>query len=158
MKLIFKQRFFSWFDSYDIYNEEGQTVYTVEGKLALGHCLDILDATGQPLGRVKEEIFTFLPRFCLYFGDTLIGQIRKELTLFKPSFTLDCNGWHVDGDFWEWDYDITDDAGVLVAHISKEVLHWTDTYVLNILDPNHALMVLMIALAIDATKCSDGNS
>ena len=33
MKLLFKQRFFSWFDSYDIYNEAGETVYTVEGKV-----------------------------------------------------------------------------------------------------------------------------
>ncbi len=30
MKLLFKQRFFSWFDSYDIYNESGETVYTVK--------------------------------------------------------------------------------------------------------------------------------
>ena len=37
MKLFFKQRFFSWFDSYDIYNEAGETVYTVEGKLSWGH-------------------------------------------------------------------------------------------------------------------------
>ena len=27
MKLLFKQRFFSWFDSYDIYDEAGNTVY-----------------------------------------------------------------------------------------------------------------------------------
>ena len=27
MKLLFKQRLFSWFDSYDIYNEAGETVY-----------------------------------------------------------------------------------------------------------------------------------
>ena len=26
MRLLFKQRFFSWFDSYDIYNEAGETV------------------------------------------------------------------------------------------------------------------------------------
>ena len=31
MKLLFKQRTFSWLDSYDIYNENGQTVYTVRG-------------------------------------------------------------------------------------------------------------------------------
>ena len=31
MKLLFKQRFFSWFDSYDIYDETGTAVYTVEG-------------------------------------------------------------------------------------------------------------------------------
>lgn len=38
MKLYFKQRFFSWFDSYDIYHEDGSVAYTVEGKLSWGHC------------------------------------------------------------------------------------------------------------------------
>ncbi len=42
MKLLFKQRFFSWFDSYDIYNEAGETVYTVEGKLSWGRSLTSL--------------------------------------------------------------------------------------------------------------------
>ena len=40
MKLYFKQRLFSWFDSYDIYDyDTGDVVYTVEGQLAWGHCL-----------------------------------------------------------------------------------------------------------------------
>ena len=43
MKLLFKQRFFSWFDSYDIYYEDGSTAYTVGGKLAWGHKLVISD-------------------------------------------------------------------------------------------------------------------
>lgn len=48
MKLYFKQRFFSWFDSYDIYDyDTGDVVYTVEGQLAWGHCLHILDAGGR---------------------------------------------------------------------------------------------------------------
>ena len=41
MRLLFKQRFLSWFDSYDIYDEEGRTAYTVEGKLSWGHRLEI---------------------------------------------------------------------------------------------------------------------
>lgn len=39
MQLLFKQRLFSWFDSYDIYDESGNTVYTVKGKLSWGHLL-----------------------------------------------------------------------------------------------------------------------
>lgn len=35
-KLLFKQRLFSWFDSYDIYDEMEQTVYVVKGQLAWG--------------------------------------------------------------------------------------------------------------------------
>ena len=47
MKLLFKQRFFSWFDSYDIYDEAGNVVFTVEGKLGWGHVLHILDRDGK---------------------------------------------------------------------------------------------------------------
>jgi len=36
MKLLFRQRIFSWFDSYDIYDENGNTVYVVKGQLAWG--------------------------------------------------------------------------------------------------------------------------
>ena len=63
MRLLFKQRFFSWFDSYDIYDETGNVVYTVEGKLSWGHCLHILDAAGNHIGTVQERVFTFLPKF-----------------------------------------------------------------------------------------------
>ena len=31
MKMLFKQRLFSWFDSYDIYDESHQVLYTVKG-------------------------------------------------------------------------------------------------------------------------------
>ena len=52
MRLLFKQRFFSWFDSYDIYDDNGATVFTVEGKLAWGHCLHILNAAGEHLSLI----------------------------------------------------------------------------------------------------------
>ena len=158
MKLCFKQRFFSWFDSYDIYDAStGATAFTVEGKLAWGHCLHILDAQGRHIATVKERVLTFLPKFDLYIGERSIGTIRKELTLFRPAFVLDFNGWRVQGSFLEWDYAVTDPAGRTVMAASKELLHWTDTYVLDIARPEDALLCLMIVLAIDAAKCSAGN-
>ncbi len=36
MKLLFKQRLFSWFDSYDIYAENGSVLYEVKGQLSWG--------------------------------------------------------------------------------------------------------------------------
>lgn len=157
MKLLFKQRFFSWFDSYDIYNEAGQTVYTVKGQLAWGHCLKIYDAVGNEIGTVKERVFTFLPKFEMYLGDRYIGCISKEFTFFKPQFQIDCNGWFVDGDWLEWDYEIIDANGAHVASVSKELWNWTDTYVIDVSDPGDALCALMLVLAIDAEKCSRRN-
>lgn len=154
MKLLFKQRFFSWFDNYDIYDENGNTVYSVEGQLAWGHCLKIFDTSGREIGMVKERILTFLPKFEMYLYDDYIGCISKEFTLFKPAFNIDCNGWHVEGDFFEWDYRIIGSRGENIASVSKELFNWTDTYVIDINDPRDALCALMLVLAIDAEKCS----
>ncbi len=154
MKLLFKQRFFSWFDSYDIFNEAGEAVYTVKGQLSWGHCLKIFDAAGRELGTVKERVLSWLPTFEMYRGDQYVGRIKKEFTFFKPRFTVDCKGWQVEGSFWEWDYQIRDSLGSRVATVTKELWNWTDTYTIDVSDPADALDALMLVLAIDAEKCS----
>lgn len=156
MKLLFKQRFFSWFDSYDIYDEDGRTVYTVRGELAWGHLLRIYDANGNEVGTVKQRIMTWLPKFEMYLGDEYVGCISKEFTFFKPQFNIDCNGWQVNGEIFEWDYSIRNADGREIATISKE-WGWTDTYVIDVLDPGDALCALMLVIAIDAEKCSRGD-
>ena len=154
MKLLFKQRLFSWFDSYDIYDEAGNTVFTVKGELSWGHLLRIYDAIGNDVGYIKERVFTFLPKFEIYLGDNYVGCISKEFTFFKPKFNIDYNGWTVDGDWFEWDYSIFNSTAQTVATVSKEIWNWTDTYMIDVQDPNDAICVLMLVLAIDAEKCS----
>ena len=129
MKLLFKQRLFSWFDSYDIYDEAGNTVFVVKGELAWGHLLRIYNSCGKEV-------------------------ISKEFTFIRPRFNIDYNGWNIDGDWLEWDYNIRDCTGRYIACVSKEIWNWTDTYVLDVQDPQDALYVLMLVLAIDAEKCS----
>ena len=53
-----------------------------------------------------------------------------------------------------WDYTIADSNGMAVAKISKELFNFTDTYVIDVANGVNALYALMIALAIDAEKCS----
>lgn len=156
MRLLFKQRMFSWFDSYDIYDEQGETALVVKGQLSWGHCLKIMTPDGEPIGTVKEVVLSLLPRFEFILGDQVVGTLRRELTLFKPKFELDCNGWTVQRDWMEWNYAIVDAGGREVAAISKQLLNWTDTYVIDVADPNDAVLALMVVLAIDAEKCSRG--
>ena len=154
MKMLFKQRFFSWFDSYDIYDASGRTLYTVRGQLAWGHCLKIYDAAGREVGEVKERILTWLPKFEIYRGSQYVGCISREFTFFRPKYYIDCNGWQVEGDFWDWDYRIVNQSGRQIATVSKELFNWTDTYVIDVADSADALYALMLVLAIDAEKCS----
>ena len=116
MKLLFKQRAFTWFDSYDIYDENENTVYVVKGQLSWGHCLKIFDASEEhELGTVKEQIFSWWPQFELYEGSDCIGTLKKEpWGWFKPRYNIDFNGWHIEGDWTEWDYTITGPDGATV--------------------------------------------
>lgn len=153
MKLLFKQRMFSWFDSYDIYGEDGRTIFSVEGKLSWGHCLHILDENGVHIGTVQQKVMTFLPKFELYAYGDYLGCIQREFTLFTPKFTFDQSDWEIEGNWTEWDYTIVSPSQGVVAAISKELFNWTDTYVIDVPDPANALCTLMAVLAIDAEKC-----
>ena len=154
MRMLFKQRLFSWFDSYDIYNEFGEVLFQVQGKLSWGKKLEIYDASGRHIGTLLQKVFTFLPTFELYLNNRFVGTIRKNFSFFRPNFEIDCNGWFVEGDWTEWDYCISDSYGSQVACISQQIFNWTDTYVLDVVDSSNAVTVLMIALAIDAEKAN----
>ncbi|WP_026891812.1 LURP-one-related/scramblase family protein [Lacrimispora aerotolerans] len=157
MKLMFKQRFFSWFDSYDIYDESGNAIYTVKGMPAWGHKLQIYDRYDNHLATLREHIISFLPCFDIQVNGQTIGTIRKEFTFFKPSFSVDCKGWRVEGSFFEWDYQIMSSTGKTVAVIEKQLFHFTDTYIIDVPDMEDSLLALMVVLAIDAVKCSESN-
>ena len=157
MKLLFKQRFFSWLDSYDIYDEMGNTVYTVKGELSWGHKLQIYNADG--LNNVSSFFIWPIYSSLRYIAN--LGKKVKTSSLIvptgKPSFILDYNDWKISGNFWEWDYEIIDSRGIVIGDINKELFNFTDTYSLTISDPRNAIYVLMIALAIDAQKCSNNS-
>ena len=154
MKLLFKQRLFSWFCSYDIYDENGNTVFTVKGQLAWGHRLNVYDAVGNHIATLQEKLLSFLPTFEIYIGGELAGSIKKEFTFFKPKFSVDYKGWEIQGDFLEWEYTICDFNGNYVASVTKELFNLTDTSTINVGSPEDALPALMLVLAIDAEKCS----
>lgn len=157
MKLLFKQRMFSWFDSYDVYNTFEETVFTVKEKLSWGHCFKIFNANNIEVGTVKQKIISFLPRFEIYNSQGYVGCIKREFTFFRPRYTVDFMGWRVEGSFMEWDYNIIDGNGQIIATVSKELLNWTDTYSIDVYNPDDALFALMLVVAIDAEKCSRDN-
>ena len=131
MRLLIRQRVFSWTDSYDVYDKR----------------------TGMEVGAIHEKLFTFLPRFEIVIRDNVVGTVSKELSFFVPRYHVDYRGWDVEGDFMGWDYTVTD-GRTRVMTISKELLRWSDTYVLEYSDPANEIPGLLLVLAIDAANCS----
>lgn len=153
MKLILKEKILSVLDSFNVYDEHDNVYFKAKGKVALAHKTVIYDASGREVGMVKEKIIDILPNFLLYKDGEKVGTCRKKLTLIKPKFEIDFNGWDIKGNWLEWDYSIVDKSGKTVATISKKLLRLTDTYVIDVKDEEDALDALMVVLAIDAEKC-----
>jgi len=154
MKLILKERILSWFDSFNVYDESGDIVFRVKGKLSWGHKLVICDAAGKEIAMVREKIIDLLPHFDLYKDGKKVGTVSKKLTLLRPKFKVDFNGWNVDGNWMEWDYSIRDRKGHTAALIYRKLLRLVDTYVIDVADEADALDALLVVLAIDAEKCT----
>lgn len=156
MKLLIKQRVFSWTDTYDVYDGMGEPKYYVKADfLSFGHSLRIYrHDTNEEIGLIKEKVFTFLPAAEVYVNGRLLGTIRKEFTFFVPKYTITYNGWQIEGDFMGWDYEVRNRRGT-VASISKQLFRFGDTYEIDISDPADELDALMTVITIDMMNCSN---
>lgn len=154
MRLLIKQRVFSWTDSYDVYDEAGNPKYFVKAEFfTIGHQLHVYDSSKREIGVIRQKLLTFLPRFDIEVSGNMVGSVQKKFTFFHPTYEVDYKGWRVEGDFFGWDYEVYEGCSSII-HISKELLHWGDTYVIDIADPKDELAGLMLVIAIDAANCS----
>lgn len=155
MRLLIKQRVFSWTDTYDVYDENENVRYYVKAEfLSFGHTLHVYDAWQNEVGVIKERFLAFLPAFDIEVNGVVQGSIEKKLSIFSPKYEVDFNGWRAEGDFMGFEYDVYSGSGS-VMHITKELFHWGDTYVIDIINPADELMGLLLVLAIDAANCTD---
>ena len=153
MKLLFKQRMISWFDSYDVYNEEDERVFVIKGQVSLTRRLKIYDGDKENhLGTLREEMVSLLPKYHVEINDEDLGCIKRKVSVWKPKYNIEFKDWEVKGNIWEWDYEIEDRDGNLIAAVSKKLFHLTDTYEIDVKNEKDALPVLMLVLAIDADK------
>ena len=154
MELLIKQRVFSWTDSYDVYDENGQPRYFVKAEfLTLGHQIHVYDTqTGRELGSIHQRLMTFLPAFEVVLNGRMVGSVRKRFSLLFPRYDVDYRDWSVEGDLLNWDYEVTRGSETVMT-ISKELLHWGDTYTLRYQNPADELPGLLLVIAIDAANC-----
>lgn len=155
MKLLIKQRVFSWSDTYDIYDEFGEAKYFVKAEVfSIGHVIHVYNRFNEEVGCIRQKLLTFLPAFEIEIGGQYLGKIKKEFSLFRPKYQLEFNDWRIEGNTFGWDYEVVSGNKVIMT-ISKELFHWGDTYSINVLDDANELIGLLIVIAIDAANCSN---
>ena len=153
MKLLIKQRIFSWTDSYDVYDENENVKYFVEAKFAtLRHQLCVHNRSKKIIGIIHQKMLSFRPAFEIEVSGKILGTVKKKFSLPTPKYEIDYKGWHAEGMDLGLGYYVFSGSDI-VGKIIKEPYHWGDTYVLDFNDPADELDGLLLTIAIDAANC-----
>ena len=158
MEFYIKQRIFSWGDKFHIYDASGKERYYVEGEIfTFGKKLHLYDLSGRELAYIEQQLFAFLPRYVIYREEQAIAEVVKEFTFFHPEYTVEGLDWHVQGDFFDHDYSVTDKNGHNIASVQKEWFTLGDAYCIDIADGSDQITALSVVLVIDACIAAQRN-
>ena len=90
MKLLIRQRVFSWSDTYDVYDEAGTPKYYVKAEVfTLGHRIHVYaHATGEEVGQVNQRLLPLLPRFRFEAGVWAAGPSNGRSSVLAMSWII----------------------------------------------------------------------
>lgn len=150
MNLFIKQKIFTLRDRYNIFNEAGQPVYVVEGKLiSLGAQITLYDTMGNALYIIRQRLLKLLPQYSIYSGDNLCAVIKKQLTFLKHKLEIESavGNYTLDGDIFGWNFTILKNGNRIGA--IQKVLDFGDSYQLWFDDREDPAFLSAMVIAID---------
>lgn len=152
MKFRIKQRVFSFTESFDIEDQDGQPAYSVKGKLfTVSSSQTLYDYQGHSLLTIKRKLFSFMPSCRIIINDGSEWLVKKKFWPFWSSrFSIETPMGDMDmsGNIWDHEYEINHN-GITVANISKRLLSWSDSYGVFIQDPKWIPQLLAVVIVID---------
>lgn len=161
--LLINQHHMTVREIFSVYDEYKSVKYTVKGKLTSPkHHLRVYDASGREIGRVKEKLIALRSplsldshpsNIAIEIRGKEIGLVKTTGAILKRKLEITFNNWHIEGNFMGFQYRILNGEEE-IAHMSQKLSYLGDTYVVTFPDIKNELIVLMLALAIDASEIS----
>lgn len=157
MKLFFEERAFSWFDNYEILDEEGRKAYMVKGDSKWGHVLKVYDSFlhGTQVATLKQSRTSSAVE--VKHKLRFVGLVKKIAARMRSVFELGFLGWRAKGNFEEKDYVIFDANDRPVATIERGTLQKKKMRCIDTL-PEFALHSLTFTFAIDAQSALEAQA
>lgn len=148
-----RQRLISIGEDFTIEDEQGNTVYTVDGKvMRIRETFVIEDRAGNEVATVREVKLAIRDSMKILRGGMTIATIRKALiSPFRDKFGIDVEEGEdmvAVGNILEHDYEIRR-GGTTVARVSKKWFTIRDTYGVETAPGEDDGLILAIAVAID---------
>ena len=160
MRFYIKQKVFSFGDKFNIFDENQNVIYRVEGKVfSISNRLAFIDQNETVLYHAQRKVFSFLPQYFIYdSNEREVVSIKKHLSFFGSKFTLTINGkpMQISGSVFAHSF-VVEDQGMPIVSIQKKYISWGDTYEISI-DSDKDLELLLFAVIILDQTLHKGSS
>ncbi|MGT2907088.1 LURP-one-related/scramblase family protein [Streptococcus dentiloxodontae] len=153
-----KQKMWSLGGKFTITDEAGMPSYEVVGSfMQIPKTFTIYDMQGKQISQIQKKTWALLPKFYVNLYDGSSFFLKKDLSFFKPHYTIENLGMEIQGDFWNMNFRLLQNAQE-VASISQEWLRLTSTYNIEVYDDQYADLVISLVIAIDYVKAMEHRS
>jgi uncharacterized protein YxjI len=153
MRYLMKQKIFAWGDDFTIKNEAGEEAFFVDGRaFSLGNKLSFQDMAGRELAFLRQKLLSWGPSYEITCRGELMATVKKEhFTLFRCRFSIDVPGpgdLEAQGSFSDYNYRFTRGRKTS-AEVSMKWFSMSDTYGVEVMDDEDALLILASTVVID---------
>ncbi len=152
IELFMKQKAISIKPKFDIFDQNQNVVYHVEGDITR-HNFSI-QREGSEVIKMKKKLISIMPEYALEQNGEKIGSLKKKFKLTQPEVNGMIKGQdlQIAGDLLGFDFDICL-GGRTIGHVDTARTIWSDCYRIAIFDAH--LKDIVIALAIICDNVSD---
>lgn len=155
MRYLVRDRMFAFHEEAWIETEHREKVYRVDKKLfRLRSTFAVVDTQGTVVARIVKKAFTFHHTILVKHDGELVAKISKRMfKLFGDRFKVrlrDGRRLRIAGNVWDREFDIQHE-GTTLAHISRRWFSIRDTYAVDVMSPQDALLLIILAVCVDHT-------
>lgn len=157
MRYHLRERAWSLTEAFLVRDDAGNPVFEIRGRFFhIGDDLIMQDMyTGQEVARIKQHVLSFMPNYEIYRNGMPWANMHEQFRIFGESFKIETsNGMrlHVNGDFWRWNFSVSDDYNNLLAQIGKQFSIFRDSYAVDVAPNVDAPFMIALAIVIEMVK------
>jgi uncharacterized protein YxjI len=158
MRYHLKERAWSLTEAFVVRDDARHEVLDIRGKFFhIGDDLVMHDRrTGQEVLHIKQRLLSLRPSYDLYRQNQHLANVHEKfLQFFGERFQIkgeDGMVLHIDGNLWNWNFSISDQAGNLLGQVNRQFAIFRDSYVVDVAQGVDAAFIIGLAVVLEMVK------
>ncbi len=133
MRYHIKEKLWSLTEAFIIRDDQNKPVYEIHGKFFhIGDNLVLHDKrTKEEVAHIKQHVIAFLPHYEIYRHGQHLLTLHGKFNLFGERLRIEGNNglvFHIGGDILQWNFNISDGNGSLLAQVGREFSSDKESY------------------------------